>query len=99
MLFLTPVLSLSRSIYCADEKIEREFPDEAEARKLDKLRYRYPGAGGESYIDVIERLRPLIVELERTRNDVLIVCHTVRFVFSLSLYMARISVSLPPFIS
>ena len=61
------------------DAIELEHPLEANARKLDKLRYRYPGAGGESYIDVIERLRPLIVELERTRNDVLIVCHTVRF--------------------
>jgi 6-phosphofructo-2-kinase len=60
------------------DAIERDHPLEANARKLDKLRYRYPGAGGESYIDVIERLRPLIVELERTRNDILIVCHTVR---------------------
>ena len=34
-------------------------------RQKDKLNYRYPGPAGESYRDVIERLRPMIVELER----------------------------------
>jgi 6-phosphofructo-2-kinase len=29
---------------------------------------RYPGAGGESYVDVIQRVRPIIVELERQRR-------------------------------
>jgi broad specificity phosphatase PhoE len=32
-----------------------------EARQSDKLRYRYP-QGGESYTDVIERLKPMIIE-------------------------------------
>lgn len=35
----------------------------------------YPGAGGESYVDVIQRIRPIIVELERQRRSVLVVCH------------------------
>ena len=39
--------------------------------------YRYPGAGGESYIDVIDRLRPGIIELERMETSVLIVTHNV----------------------
>ena len=39
------------------------------------MNYRYPGPAGESYRDVIERLRPMIVELERQRHSVLVVCH------------------------
>ena len=31
--------------------------------------------GGESYLDVIERIRPVIIELERQRRSVLVVCH------------------------
>ena len=45
------------------EQIARELPNEFAARKADKLRYRYPR--GESYRDVIERLEPIIFELER----------------------------------
>ena len=41
----------------------------------DKLRFRYPGAGGESYLDVINRLRPILIELERQRKSVLLVTH------------------------
>lgn len=44
-------------------------------RLSDKLNYRYPGPGGESYIDVIERIKPVIIELERQRRSVLVVCH------------------------
>jgi broad specificity phosphatase PhoE len=52
------------------EEIREKMPLEFEARETDKLAYRYPG-GGESYLDVIERVRPLIVELERLRNSVI----------------------------
>ena len=45
------------------------------AREADKLRFRYPGAGGESYLDVIGRLRPLIIEMERERSSALIISH------------------------
>ena len=31
--------------------------------------------GGESYLDVIERVRPVIIELERQRRSIVIVCH------------------------
>ena len=41
----------------------------------NRLAYRYPGVGGESYIDLIERLRPVILELERQRRNVVIACH------------------------
>jgi broad specificity phosphatase PhoE/predicted kinase len=54
-------------------EVERTAPDEAAARASDKLRYRYPR--GESYEDVISRLDPVIVELERQRDPVVVVAH------------------------
>jgi broad specificity phosphatase PhoE/predicted kinase len=54
-------------------QIERQMPDEFTARGRDKLRYRYPR--GESYEDVIQRLEPIIINLERERSSVLIVAH------------------------
>lgn len=56
-------------------KLPELYPEVHEARLKDKLNYRYPGAGGESYADVIQRIRPIIVELERQRRSVLVVCH------------------------
>lgn len=55
------------------EQIKREMPSEYEARSHDKFRYRYPR--GESYEDVIARLDPVIIELERTRKPVLVIAH------------------------
>ncbi|GFP80598.1 6-phosphofructo-2-kinase/fructose-2 6-bisphosphatase [Phtheirospermum japonicum] len=43
------------------------------SRKKDKLRYRYPR--GESYLDVIQRLEPVIIELERQRAPVVVISH------------------------
>lgn len=53
--------------------IADRLPDEHAARAHDKLRYRYPR--GESYEDVIARLEPVILELERQQHPVLIVGH------------------------
>ena len=55
------------------EEIAERFPAEADARKKDKLRYRYPQ--GESYLDVIQRLEPCILELERMQSPVLLIVH------------------------
>ncbi|SCU91013.1 LAMI_0E04412g1_1 [Lachancea mirantina] len=57
--------------------IHAKFPEEFEERLHDKLRYRYPGIGGESYMDVINRLRPVITEIERIKENVLIITHRV----------------------
>jgi broad specificity phosphatase PhoE len=57
------------------EEIKRDFPEEYAKREADKLHYRYPGPNGESYLDVIERVRPVIIELERQRRSVVVVCH------------------------
>lgn len=59
------------------EEILLKAPDEYEERLLDKLRYRYPGIGGESYMDVINRLRPVITEIERITDNLLIITHRV----------------------
>jgi 6-phosphofructo-2-kinase len=59
------------------DDIKVKYPVEYEARLKDKLMYRFPGAGGESYADVIERLKPIIIELERMRVDALVISHNV----------------------
>lgn len=51
------------------------YPEEYARRRKDKLHYRYPGPGGEGYLDVINRLRPVIVELERMTENVLLIGH------------------------
>jgi len=57
------------------EEIKQKFPQEFQKRALSKPKYRFPGVGGESYLDIIERVRPVIIELERQRRSVLVVCH------------------------
>jgi broad specificity phosphatase PhoE/predicted kinase len=54
-------------------QIADQMPGEYARRSADKLGYRYPR--GESYEDVIARLDPLILELERQQNPVLVVSH------------------------
>jgi broad specificity phosphatase PhoE/predicted kinase len=55
------------------DAIREEMPREHAARRDAKLTYRYPR--GESYLDVIRRLEPIIVELEREKRPVLVVAH------------------------
>ncbi|XP_039786533.1 6-phosphofructo-2-kinase/fructose-2,6-bisphosphatase-like isoform X3 [Panicum virgatum] len=55
------------------DEIKKSKPEEYESRKKDKLRYRYPR--GESYLDVIQRLEPVIIELERQRAPVVVIAH------------------------
>ncbi|CAN8064443.1 unnamed protein product [Agarophyton chilense] len=78
------------------KSIAEQMPDIAGERKKDKLRYRYPG--GESYVDVIYRLEPLILELERQRGPVLIVAHNavIRAIYA---YFMRISQEECPYIN
>lgn len=59
------------------KEILDKFPEEFVKRQNDKIRYRYPGIAGESYMDVINRLRPVITELERIEESALIVTHRV----------------------
>lgn len=57
------------------DEIRTKHSEEYELRKKDKLHYRYPGAGGEGYLDVINRLRAVIVEAERMTDHLLFVGH------------------------
>ncbi|KAJ8258679.1 hypothetical protein COCON_G00176910 [Conger conger] len=54
------------------EMIQDTLPEEFALRDQDKYHYRYPG--GESYQDLVQRLEPVIMELERQGN-VLVICH------------------------
>ncbi|CAG8461657.1 15787_t:CDS:2, partial [Racocetra fulgida] len=54
------------------EEIEERYPEDYNNRDEDKFNYRY--RGGESYRDVVYRLEPVIMELERQQN-ILIIGH------------------------
>ncbi|KZS99342.1 bifunctional 6-phosphofructo-2-kinase/fructose-2,6-bisphosphate 2-phosphatase [Sistotremastrum niveocremeum HHB9708] len=54
------------------EEIEAAYPEDFANRDDDKFNYRY--RGGESYRDVVVRLEPVIMELERQEN-ILIIGH------------------------
>lgn len=64
------------------DEIAEKMPEEWMQRAADKLRYRYPR--GESYVDIIERLEPIIFELERQKHPVLVVSHqaTIRCLYA-----------------
>jgi len=53
---------------------QQAYPDDFANRDEDKFNYRY--RGGESYRDVVVRLEPVIMELERQEN-ILIIGHQV----------------------
>jgi 6-phosphofructo-2-kinase / fructose-2,6-biphosphatase 2 len=53
-------------------EIKKKYPEDFARRDEDKYNYRYPG--GESYYDVVKRLEPIIMELERGGN-VMIITH------------------------
>lgn len=55
------------------EDINQKYPDEFDERNKDKLNYRYPR--GESYMDVIRRIEPMIYEIERSKSPIIIVGH------------------------
>ncbi|XP_014254083.1 6-phosphofructo-2-kinase/fructose-2,6-bisphosphatase [Cimex lectularius] len=54
------------------EEMQEKFPQEFAWRDQDKLRYRYPW--GESYVDIMTRLEPVLLELER-EDSVLVISH------------------------
>lgn len=54
------------------EEIAEKFPSDFAARDDDKYNYRY--SRGESYKDIVQRLEPVTMELERAHN-VLVISH------------------------
>lgn len=63
------------------KQISQMYPEDFKARDDDKYNYRY--RGGESYRDVVIRLEPIMMELERSEN-ILIITHQaiVRCIFA-----------------
>ncbi|QQR92003.1 MAG: 6-phosphofructo-2-kinase/fructose-2,6-bisphosphatase [Myxococcales bacterium] len=55
------------------EDMEHDMLEEYRARQAEKFVYRYPN--GESYFDLVERLEPMIPELERVRRPLIIISH------------------------
>ncbi|XP_077495448.1 6-phosphofructo-2-kinase/fructose-2,6-biphosphatase isoform X1 [Amblyomma americanum] len=74
------------------EEIQEKFPDEFAARDQDKFHYRYPR--GESYEDLVARLEPVIMELERQEN-VLVVAHQAVLRCLLAYFLDKNSEELP----
>ena len=56
------------------KEIDLIYPKISEDRKKDKFNFRYPY--GESYSDIINRIKYFILEIERMDESVLIVTHT-----------------------
>ncbi|CAN6666742.1 fructose-2,6-bisphosphatase [Trichomonascus vanleenenianus] len=54
------------------KEVEEQYPEDFRARDDNKFEYRY--RGGESYRDVVARLEPVIMELER-QDNIMIVTH------------------------
>ena len=71
------------------EEIEETYPEEFLRRKTDKLAYRYPR--GESYLDVIARLEPMIIEMERHREPLLVIGHQgiLRIIYAFYMGLSR----------
>ncbi|XP_061430209.1 6-phosphofructo-2-kinase/fructose-2,6-bisphosphatase 3-like isoform X1 [Lethenteron reissneri] len=74
------------------DEVRDTFPDEYALRDVDKYLYRYPN--GESYQDLVQRLEPVIMELERQEN-VLVVSHQAAMRCLLAYFLDKGAEELP----
>ncbi|BFZ08088.1 hypothetical protein BsWGS_11127 [Bradybaena similaris] len=74
------------------EEIQEQYPQDFADRDQDKYHYRYPS--GESYQDLVARLEPVILELERQEN-VMVICHQAVLRCLLAYFQDKSADSLP----
>jgi 6-phosphofructo-2-kinase len=55
------------------EEVKEFYSDWCQKRDQDKHRYRYPGAHGEGYMDVTNRVKSVILEVERATDHILLI--------------------------
>ncbi|KAJ0176403.1 hypothetical protein K1T71_007582 [Dendrolimus kikuchii] len=73
-------------------EIQQKYPSDFNARDANKFAYRYPR--GESYEDLVARLEPVIMELERQGN-VLVVSHQAVMRCLLAYFLDKSAEDLP----
>ena len=75
--------------------IEKKYPGQYKEKMLDSYRFRYPR--GESYSDLVQRIVPVIFEIERSQSPVIVVAHlsTLRCIYA---YFTKNEVSEMPYI-
>ncbi|KAM3957124.1 6-phosphofructo-2-kinase/fructose-2,6-biphosphatase isoform 3-T3 [Aphomia sociella] len=73
-------------------EIQQKYPSDFNARDANKFAYRYPR--GESYEDLVARLEPVIMELERQGN-VLVVSHQAVMRCLLAYFLDKSAEELP----
>lgn len=74
------------------EEIQEKYPQDFAIRDQNKFHYRYPR--GESYEDLVARLEPVIMELERQEN-VLVISHQAVLRCLLAYFLDKNSDELP----
>jgi len=74
------------------DEIAAAYPSEFMNRDVDKFHYRYPR--GESYEDLVARLEPVIMELERQQN-VLVIGHQAVIRCLLAYFLDKTADELP----
>ena len=77
------------------DRMRTEYPDEYNARLSDKLNYRYPGVGGESYQDVILRLDEVILMMEQSRDNMIVICDRAVLRVLLSYFLGEERAKIP----
>jgi 6-phosphofructo-2-kinase/fructose-2,6-biphosphatase 2 len=77
------------------KEIKEKYPEEYKSRQNNKLQYKY--LNGESYLDLIDRLEPIINKLNNTIDPVVVISHNaiIRVLVS---YYKNISREEMPFI-
>jgi len=76
-------------------ELMKRFPKECDARAADKLNYRYPGVGGESYIDLVARMNEIVCMLEQSRGNSIVICDRSVFRALMAYFLGKTIQELP----